>query len=94
MGSPVVHWEMWSEDPTRVADFYKQAFDWDINHIVEMDYHMVNTGGKGGINGGIMKPKKGPGIMPAAPRSGSSASTRQPCRTASTQSSAGRPFLL
>ncbi len=60
MGTPVVHWEIWSEDPAKVADFYKQVFDWDINHIAEMDYHMVNTGGEGGINGGIMKPKKGP----------------------------------
>lgn len=60
MGNPVVHWEMWSEDPAKVADFYKQTFDWDINHMAEMDYHMVNPGGEGGISGGIMKPKNGP----------------------------------
>ena len=60
MGRPVVHWELWSEDPEKVSDFYSKVFDWDINHIAEMDYRMVSTGGEGGINGGIMQPKQGP----------------------------------
>lgn len=60
MGQPVVHWELWSKDPEKVSEFYKQAFDWSIQHIPELDYRMVETGGSGGINGGIMKPKDGP----------------------------------
>ena len=60
MGQPVVHWEFWSEDPEKISDFYKKVFDWGIRHIPEMKYHVVETGGKGGINGGIMKPMKGP----------------------------------
>jgi len=60
MGRPVVHWEMWSPDPERAAEFYKTVFDWDIQHMPEMDYRLVQTGGDGGINGGIMKPKEGP----------------------------------
>ena len=60
MAYPVVHWELWSENPGECAEFYSKAFDWQINHIPEMDYHLVETGGDGGINGGIMKPKKGP----------------------------------
>ncbi len=60
MGRPVVHWELWSEDPEKVSDFYREVFDWEINHIPDMNYHMVATGGEGGINGGIMKPQKGP----------------------------------
>ena len=60
MGSPVVHWEFWSESPAAISDFYRKVFDWDVKHIPEMDYHLVETGGKGGINGGIMTPKKGP----------------------------------
>lgn len=65
MGQPVVHFEFWSQDPGKASEFYQQVFDWKINHIAEMDYRMVETGGKGGINGGIMKPKKGswPGNM-------------------------------
>ena len=60
MGRPVVHWELWSKAPAKVADFYAKVFDWNINEIPMMDYRLVDTGGKGGINGGIMTPKKGP----------------------------------
>ncbi len=48
MGRPVVHWEFWSEDPEKVSDFYKKVFDWEIRHIPEMNYRMVETGGTGG----------------------------------------------
>ena len=65
MGKPVVHWELWSQDPQKVSDFYEKVFDWKIRHIPEMDYRLVETGGEGGINGGVMKPKDGswPGNM-------------------------------
>ena len=57
MGSPVVHWELWSENAERVAHFYQTVFDWNIRHMPEMNYRIVDTGG-GGINGGIMTPEK------------------------------------
>ena len=60
MGRPVVHWELWSKDPEKISDFYQRVFDWEIRHIPEMNYRMVETGGEGGINGGIMKPQAGP----------------------------------
>lgn len=60
MGQPVVHWEFWSKNPEKCSDFYRAAFGWDIQHIPAMNYHMVQTGGEGGINGGIMKPQDGP----------------------------------
>lgn len=60
MGKPVVHWELWSQNPSKLSDFYARVFDWQIRHIPEMDYHLVETGGEGGINGGIMTPKAGP----------------------------------
>jgi predicted enzyme related to lactoylglutathione lyase len=60
MGRPVVHWELWSEEPEKVSEFYRKAFDWEIRSIPEMNYHLVETGGEGGIGGGIMKPQKGP----------------------------------
>jgi predicted enzyme related to lactoylglutathione lyase len=60
MGRPVVHWELWSEDPGKVSEFYKRVFGWEIRHIPEMNYRLVETGGEGGINGGIMKPQAGP----------------------------------
>ena len=60
MGQPVVHWELWSKDPEKVSEFYKKVFDWDVQHIPDLNYRMVQTGGEGGINGGIMKPQDGP----------------------------------
>jgi uncharacterized protein len=60
MGRPVVHWELWSENPDQAAEFYQQVFDWNIQHIPDLKYHVVDTGGGGGINGGIMKPQRGP----------------------------------
>ncbi|HET9951905.1 MAG TPA: VOC family protein [Candidatus Eisenbacteria bacterium] len=65
MGQPVVHWELWSKDPEQVSEFYAKVFGWDIQHIPALDYRMVQTGGEGGINGGIMKPQEGawPGNM-------------------------------
>ena len=59
MGQPVVHWELWSEDPARIADFYQKVFGWTIRAIPELNYRLVETGGVG-INGGIMKPQRGP----------------------------------
>ena len=60
MGQPVVHWELWSKNPEKISEFYRKTFGWEIQPIPAMNYHMVNTGGEGGINGGIMTPKKGP----------------------------------
>ncbi len=60
MGRPVVHWELWSEKPGKVADFYGKVFGWEIRHLPEMNYRLVQTGGSGGIDGGIMTPQKGP----------------------------------
>ena len=59
MGRPVVHWEFWSKDPQKVSEFYEKVFDWQVRHVPEIDYRLVDTGG-GGINGGIMTPKQGP----------------------------------
>jgi predicted enzyme related to lactoylglutathione lyase len=60
MGWPVVHWELWSQNSEKLSDFYRKIFDRDIQHMPEMNYHLVQTGGEGGINGGIMKPEEGP----------------------------------
>jgi predicted enzyme related to lactoylglutathione lyase len=44
----------------KIWDFYAKVFGRNIRSIPEMDYHLAETGGTGGINGGIMTPKKGP----------------------------------
>lgn len=61
MGNPVVHWELMSKDPAGVSAFYAKLFGWTIKHMPEMNYRIVDTGGEGGINGGILKPdREGP----------------------------------
>jgi predicted enzyme related to lactoylglutathione lyase len=66
MGNPVVHWELMSKEPEKVAKFYAKLFDWKIDHRPEFNYRIVDTGAQGGmagINGGIVKPDK-PGPWP------------------------------
>jgi len=58
MGNPVVHWELMSKDPARVSAFYEKIFGWKIQHRPELNYRIVETGGEGGINGGILKPER------------------------------------
>jgi predicted enzyme related to lactoylglutathione lyase len=58
MGSPVVHWELWSENAPQAAEFYKRVFDWDVKYVQPLDYHIVSTGAGTGINGGIMTPQR------------------------------------
>lgn len=58
MGNPVVHWELMSKDPAGIASFYEKLFGWKIQHVPELNYRMVDTGGEGGINGGILKPDR------------------------------------
>ncbi len=58
MGRAVVHWELMSKDPAKVSDFYAKIFDWTIRHVPELNYRVVETGGAGGINGGILKPER------------------------------------
>jgi predicted enzyme related to lactoylglutathione lyase len=58
MGKPVVHWELMSKDPAKVSEFYEKVFDWKIQHIPELNYRFVETGGQGGINGGIVQPQR------------------------------------
>jgi predicted enzyme related to lactoylglutathione lyase len=53
MGCPVVHWEICAKDAPKIQNFYSKLFDWQIDSNNPMNYGMVNTGGQGGINGGI-----------------------------------------
>ena len=52
MGNPVVHWELMSKAPAKVAAFYEKIFGWKVHHRPELNYRIVDTGGEGGINGG------------------------------------------
>lgn len=63
MGNPVVHWELWSDDPQKLSGFYEQAFGWKIQGMPEMSYWMADTQGPEGmkgINGGLFRPQGAP----------------------------------
>lgn len=53
MGQPVVHFEIIGKDREKLSRFYSSVFGWNVNPIPEMNYGMVETGGGGGIAGGI-----------------------------------------
>ena len=52
MATQVVHFEATGKDGNKLRDFYSKAFGWQFNVMPEMDYGLVDNGGKG-INGGI-----------------------------------------
>ena len=47
-----------SKNPEKVSKFYAKLFGWKIQHRPELNYRIVDTGGEGGINGGIVKPER------------------------------------
>ena len=53
MGQPVVHFEIAGTDAVKLQNFYTELFDWKIRVNEHMNYGVVETGGEGGINGGI-----------------------------------------
>ena len=59
MGSPVVHWELMSKDPAKVAEFYEKIFGWKVQHIPDLNYRTVDTGGEEGTRSATQVPDCG-----------------------------------
>jgi uncharacterized protein len=53
MGNPVVHFEIMGGDGEKLKSFYADLFGWNVDSNNPMNYGMVETGGDGGINGGL-----------------------------------------
>lgn len=53
MGNPVVHFEVVGRDAQALQNFYKGAFDWQIEQAIPDFYAMAHPGTEGGIDGGI-----------------------------------------
>lgn len=53
MGAPVVHFEIMGGKGVDLETFYRGLFGWKIDSNNPMKYGIVNTGGAGGINGGV-----------------------------------------
>ena len=60
----VSHFEIYANDPKKLAEFYTKLFDWKTVEFPQMDYIMVHTGdtdeqnmlkSPGAINGGIAR---------------------------------------
>jgi uncharacterized protein len=64
MGNPVVHFELMSKEPGKVADFYAKIFGWKVQHHPAINYRIVENGAEGemrGINAAIVRPdREGP----------------------------------
>ena len=56
MPNPIVHFEVLGKDKAVLEDFYRAAFDWQLNPVMD-DYSMASPGS--GINGGIGKAMDG-----------------------------------
>lgn len=56
MKNPVVHFEIRSQDPAALHEYYGKLFDWRIEHHEAIDYRVISTKDKedqAGINGGL-----------------------------------------
>jgi predicted enzyme related to lactoylglutathione lyase len=62
--NPVVHFEIYADDPDKLGKFYTSLFDWTIEPVPGMDYRLIKTvetdakgmpSQSGGINGGMLK---------------------------------------
>jgi predicted enzyme related to lactoylglutathione lyase len=49
----IVHWEIQSQDPGKLHEFYTDAFGWKIDTNNSMNYGLVASRGREGIDGGI-----------------------------------------
>ena len=53
MGAPVVRFEIMGGKGNQLEKFYGELFGWRIDSNNPMKYGMVDTGGPGGIHGGV-----------------------------------------
>ena len=55
--NPVCWWEIATEAPEELAEFYRNVFGWETRKDEQMNYHILKSGdGKdGGIGGGVEK---------------------------------------
>ncbi|HTT99806.1 MAG TPA: hypothetical protein VMF58_17280 [Rhizomicrobium sp.] len=52
-----VHFEIHASDPAKLSKFYADVSGWQITHMPQFDYYLINTGDNDepGINGGFVK---------------------------------------
>ena len=63
MASAVTHFEIYAEEPARLAEFYRTLFGWEIEQAPGIEYWRIRTGAADaeGIGGGLTyRPIPGP----------------------------------
>ena len=63
MAGAVTHFEIYAEEPAKLAEFYRKLFGWPIERSPGIDYWRIqpNATGPEGIGGGILyRPITGP----------------------------------
>lgn len=52
MGNPVIHFEVLGKDAPALQRFYGEAFDWQLQDVMDGSYYMVNSG-ENTVAGGV-----------------------------------------
>ena len=63
MTGAVTHFEIYAEEPAKLADFYRNLFGWKLDKAPGIDYWRIQTGESqtNGFNGGLTyRPLPGP----------------------------------
>ena len=63
MTGTVTHFEIYAEEPAKLADFYRNLFGWKLDKAPGIDYWRIQTEGSrtNGFNGGLTyRPLPGP----------------------------------
>ena len=47
MATPVTHFEIYAEEPAKLADFYRNMFGWQLEKMSGIDYWRIQTGPAG-----------------------------------------------
>jgi predicted enzyme related to lactoylglutathione lyase len=61
MPNPVTHFEVLGNDAAALQKFYGEAFDWQMQDVMDGAYYMAGTGVDGAIGGGVGSAQGGPG---------------------------------
>jgi predicted enzyme related to lactoylglutathione lyase len=61
MGNPIVHFDVTGPEAELTAKFYGELFGWHVQSVPvpQGSYHLIDTHGGSGINGGIMQSLEG-----------------------------------
>lgn len=55
MTNSLTHFEIYGEQPSQLAEFYRQVFGWQVEQMEAVDYWRINTGSgeANALNGGL-----------------------------------------